>query len=104
MAEPTTREEYEARYLENYQVTGYGVEGVTNHFPCPFCAAPDWYVVRVVDFGEPTDPIDCKACGRAARFWVNREGGTTTMGMFQTAGDDPPTWVLVPREPDADAD
>jgi predicted RNA-binding Zn-ribbon protein involved in translation (DUF1610 family) len=105
MAEPASKEEYEQLYLENYQVTGRGIEGVTNHFPCPFCAAPDWHVVRVIDFGESAGPFHCEACGRAARIVVTRDGaialagaGVTAMTIRQTAGPDAPEWVPIRRD------
>lgn len=105
MTEPATKEEYERRYMENYRVEGYGIEGVTNHFPCPFCAAPDWHVVRIIDFGVPpgegtyhSKPIECQACGRSARYASQRTGGGVTMGMVQTAGPDPAPWVPIARD------
>lgn len=52
---PQSLDEYNHRYSQNFRVTGFGLD-VTNHFPCPFCAAPDWYVVKLLDFGPPPEP------------------------------------------------
>lgn len=97
-AAPQTKEEYELRYNAAWEVSGYGIESVTNHFPCPFCAAKDWHVVRLIDFGDTTEPIPCEECGRSARFLVARDRGAVHMGLVQTAGADPPSWVPIPRE------
>jgi hypothetical protein len=98
MSEPATVEEYAERYHASWRVSGYGIEGVTNHFPCPFCAAPDWLVVRVIDFEQTTDPIECSECGRSARHVFDRGDGGVLMSVVQTDGPDPPEWVPIPRE------
>lgn len=103
--EPVSRQEYELRYMDNYKITGFGLDGTTNHFPCPFCAHPEWKVVRVIDFGVPekpgvyhSDPYECECCGRAARYVTTREaGGALTTRVEQTAGPDAPEWVPIPR-------
>jgi hypothetical protein len=105
MAEPRTQQEYETRYFRNLRITGFGIHGVTNHFPCPFCGAADWYSVRVIDFGPPAepgrytdDPHVCEECRRSARHVIVREDdGTIVMSMEQIDGADPPPWVPIHR-------
>lgn len=98
MAEPETKEQYEGRWTYNYHIEGYGIEQVTTHFPCPFCGAAEWYVVRLIDFGNTTGAILCKECGRSARHIVKRSPGHTTMALVQVTGPDPSPWIPIMRE------
>ena len=98
MPEPTSMEELAKRQTENYKVSGYGVEGVTNSFPCPFCGAPDWYVVKVLDFGQTSPSIKCEECGRSAKYIVSVEGGGKAIQVVQTGGPAQPDW-MIPRMP-----
>jgi hypothetical protein len=99
MNEPTTKEEYEVLYHQNYKVTGFGAE-TTNHFPCPFCAAPGWSHITIVEMGNDTRPHECKNCGRSAKMVFQRDGSGTKMSIVQTAGADPPPWVPIKRGED----
>lgn len=104
MSAPTTSEEYTARFSLNMRTSGCGVRGVTQHFPCPFCAAPDWYVVKIIDFGPPPNvygateagPFTCAECGRSGKFIHNRQPGSVTSEFVQTGGDDPPPFMTPP--------
>jgi hypothetical protein len=99
---PASAKEYAEIYMANLEMTGFGIEGLTEHFPCPFCAARDWYIVRLIAFQTSTDPIECEACGRSARFIFNEDaggpmqGGSKTMRLVQTGGPDPPHWLDPP--------
>lgn len=108
--QPTSKEEYEKRYLDNHQISGHGIEGVTNHFPCPFCAHPDWHVVTVLDFAIPeepgnysTEPIRCECCERSARYIsVRYPDHSITMSIEQADGPPAPEWVPFPVRRDVD--
>lgn len=97
---PQTKADYERAYMANYEVTGYGPE-VTNHFPCPVCAKPDWYVVKLVDFGLPLEArgqykgedLPCDCCGRVFRFIMSRDDNSTSMHMEMVSGDPVPEYL-----------
>ncbi len=93
MADPETREAYEERFAANQRVSGQFIDTRT-HFPCPFCAAPDWFAPRIIELetkgqGEHI----CSECGRGARFVFDRDGANVTIRMVQTRGDDPPEYL-----------
>jgi hypothetical protein len=98
---PETKQDYERAYMANHEITGFGIEGTTNHFPCPVCCMPDWYVVRVVDFGVPlevrgayvTDELPCDCCGRVFRFVGTRDASSTTMRLEMVSGDPVPDYL-----------
>lgn len=90
---PQSLDEYNHRYSQNFRVTGFGLD-VTNHFPCPFCAAPDWYVVRLLDFGRDSPNLTCRHCGRSGQLqYAELVGGGSHMRFVQTGGDDAPEWL-----------
>lgn len=94
-ATPTNKEEYLIRFQANQKITGYGIEGTTQHMPCPFCAAPDWMVSTIIEI-EQAMAVDrkCAECGRSAKAIVNRRGiGDVSFEFVQTGGDDPPDWL-----------
>ena len=95
MSAPSTMAEFERRYLENYEVTDYGIDAA-NHFPCPFCAAKDWYVVRIVDFAQTSPSMTCAECGRSGQLLYSEQNGETRMEIVQTGGEDPPDWCYPP--------
>jgi len=100
---PTNAAEYALRFFRNQQQSGYGIEGVTMHFPCPWCAARDFQVVRVIDAHEAmTVPMTCAECGRSGRWaHIVDEPGRTVTEFVQTGGDDAPDWLVpAPRRED----
>ena len=100
MADPQTAEEFEARFTQNEKVSGYGMF-VTVHLPCPFCAAAEFMVHRVVDVeASMRKGAVCRECGRGARaiFKKSFSGNMTTIQIVQTVGDDPPSFVKMSRE------
>jgi hypothetical protein len=92
--------EYEARYAANTKLSGRGLD-TTMHVPCPFCGAADFIVHRIVDTREALSAgAVCAECKRGARaeFHVRDGGATTTVGLMQTCGDDPPAFLThIPR-------
>lgn len=92
-SDPNNLKEYEAKFRENASVRGYGME-VTQHFPCPFCANPDWLVMPIIEFPPESErDITCEACGRTARMLSSRTGEGMKMELVQTGGEDPPAWL-----------
>jgi hypothetical protein len=94
---PESFEEYNALYLKNTEITGFGFD-VTQHFPCPCCAAPDWLVVRLLDFQQ--DHIaTCRVCKRTVQLQYDSTPGGSEMRAIQTGGDDLPGWfpTIIPR-------
>lgn len=99
MAEPTSHAEYLARFFKNQRVSGQGIDGTTMHLPCPFCAAPDFMVSRVVETSEAIEKGgECKECGRSAKGIVQRAPGSVSFALYQTGGPDQPEW-LEPKMP-----
>lgn len=93
MAQPQSKREYEERFAQNMSMSGYGLD-VTQHMPCPFCAAPDFMTYRVADMqAVTTKGAECKECGRGMKTVFERNGQLTTMRMIQTKGAPPPPWV-----------
>lgn len=89
---PTTREEYERAFALNTKIEGMGFD-VTSILPCPFCAAPDFMPIKIID--APTDmakAYTCEVCGRSGTNIVTTDGGLS-VEFVQTAGDDPPEWL-----------
>jgi hypothetical protein len=104
MAEPKTREEYDTAYRANTKVSGFGL-GTSVHYPCPFCAAPDWVVTRILDMEQTFQrPHACSTCSRAARLVIKRPApaDAITFHLVQTAGPDPAPYLagLCVREGD----
>jgi hypothetical protein len=94
MVEPRTADEYQQRFQASHRITGYGAE-VETHMPCPWCAAPDWQVLPIVDVaGALQREATCVECGRAGRmvFAVN-EPGHQEAELVQTGGPDAPGWL-----------
>lgn len=94
--DPPDLDSYNRKFMGNS-----GPVGLTQRFACPFCAEAGWYSVPFVEFGKQgeTEPIACEHCGRAAKFVTDRSDGSVTMGVVQTAGEDPPSYLPpMPRE------
>lgn len=89
-----TKDEYEKRFAENQVIEGYGLE-TTVHLPCPFCAAPDFIIHKVVEAEEAyLKGGVCTECGRGAKieFSVNTPSNKQ-FEFVQTCGDDPPDYL-----------
>lgn len=99
MSDPATRAEYDRLFIANTKVSGYGIEGVTQHLPCPFCATSGWASWRIIDLAlQDNEPMKrtrtCQSCGRSARIDVtNLPSGGTTAELVQVAGADPPEYL-----------
>jgi hypothetical protein len=93
MKPPTNMDEFHLRSESNNALTGRGYE-TTRHVPCPFCAAPDWMVFKVLETQESiVKGATCLECGRTARASLRRYEGGFELELVQTGGDDQPEWL-----------
>ncbi len=89
MADPRSKDEWMARFQQNSRVTGEGAE-TTQHIPCPFCAAPDFYVVPLLAAKTAlAEDHTCASCGRSGRHEIVTERKGMTAEFVQTGGPDP---------------
>lgn len=95
--QPSSREEYDARVTANTRITGFGAEVVT-HMPCPFCGAPDFAELPILD---PRTPMEegrtCSDCGRSSKAIFHDAPGMVRFEFVQTGGPDPDEWVPTMR-------
>jgi hypothetical protein len=94
MGQPKSMQEYTERFHANQKITGYGID-TTMHMPCPFCAAPEWMVYRIID--SETAMVEgavCSECNRGAamEFQVNTPSNKQ-FEVVQTAGEPQPDWL-----------
>jgi hypothetical protein len=97
--EPTNIIEYNARFLENQRITGWG-PGVEMHMPCPFCTAPDFMVFQIMQTEQAfAKGAVCGSCGRGMKMIVRRGPGEVRYRPVQTEGPDAPAWMdpQIPR-------
>lgn len=84
---------YEKRFKESHKIEGFGL-GVTVHVPCPFCAAPDSIVHKLIDTEDALKVgATCSECGRGMRGVVAKTESSTTIEFVQTEGSEPPPWI-----------
>jgi transcription elongation factor Elf1 len=87
-------ESYSRLYTERSQPSGYGLE-VKQHFACPFCAHPDFWVAPLMDVPSVlTQEATCEHCGRSAKTLFENVMGGQHFELVQTGGDDPPEWLV----------
>lgn len=88
-----TKQEYDKRFAENQQVSGFGLD-TTVHMPCPFCAAPGWMITKVLEMEEVSSKEHvCSECGRGAKMIYTRKGGGVSFEVVQTQGPDCPDFL-----------
>jgi hypothetical protein len=93
MSDPISAAEYNERFQANVRVEGFGLE-VTMHMPCPFCAAPDFMVYKVLSTEEAMKSGgSCKQCGRSAAALFDRTPDRIRFSIVQTGGPDQPAWM-----------
>jgi bacterioferritin-associated ferredoxin len=102
MSEPRkdmTQEEYVARFQASHKIEGYGIDGMTIHVPCPFCAAPDNLVHKIMDTHEAyAKGATCAECGRSWMTIIHEHSAQgVRFEVVQTGGDDPPSWFMPMR-------
>ncbi len=94
MSNPQNYLDYKARHAKNVKITGTGLN-TTMSEPCPFCAAPDFWVYRVIDVVQViTQEHVCEHCARGARVIVTRTPTSVHFVVEQTQGPDQPDWLI----------
>jgi|SRR5688572_5266892 len=103
MADPKSREEYERRFNRHQRLEGFGTE-TTLHMPCPFCAAPDFIVARVVDVQAAlAKGAVCQECGRGMRLeYTYHQPQVLSFEAIQTCGSDAPSYAPPCRRVEVD--
>lgn len=98
--QPSNKEEFLQRFNENQKLSGFGLE-TTMHVPCPFCAAPDFMVYKIIDSAAAmARGGTCNVCDRSMKAIFDRKPGVTSFTIVQTGGPDQPEW-LEPKIPRA---
>jgi transcription elongation factor Elf1 len=94
MSAPKSRDEFQRRFRSNSFLDDTGFS-VTQHFPCPACAAADWLVTRLVDLDQFVgQEFVCHECGRGFAFHSPSSGVTSSSyEVVQTCGEDLPPWI-----------
>jgi hypothetical protein len=88
-----TKQEYEKRFSDNQQITGRGLD-TTMHMPCPFCAAPEFWVYKIMEMQKVVrEGAVCKECGRGMKAIEIKVNGGFGLEFIQTQGDPPPPYV-----------
>jgi hypothetical protein len=94
MNEPLDLVEYKERYKQNARMSGQGLN-VMMFDPCPFCAAPDFWVYRIMDVVQVVSQEHvCEHCARGARVIVTRTPSSVHFVVEQTQGPDQPDWLI----------
>lgn len=90
--DPTSLDEYNARYNANTRIEGFGLE-VKTHSPCIFCGAPDWQIWPIADpHSAMRVDTKCEECGRSGKAIIQRTDNMTIAEWVQTGGPDMPAW------------
>jgi hypothetical protein len=95
MTQPTTRDEFLARFKASQMISILFETGeLVENFPCPFCAAPNWTRLRLDHrLADVSCEARCRECGRSARgVPVDTENGKETFYIVQTSGPAPPEY------------
>lgn len=96
--EPKDMIEFNARYFENYKMSGMGLD-TEIHLPCLFCAAKDFIVHKILEaMPKLSEGAVCQKCGRGAKAILKAlsddgPGGGYTVEFVQTEGPDQPDWL-----------
>lgn len=88
---------YQKRFAENHRIEGFGFD-VTMAMPCPFCAAADWMIFKILDSEkEMAKGAVCIECGRGAKAIFKHDQGGVHFEFVQTCGEDGPDWLPAMR-------
>lgn len=91
------KQEYEERFHANEKFSGMGIE-TTMHMPCPFCAAPDFMIYRILDTPNAIKRgAVCQECKRGCRAVLKEDGHGVAFEFVQTQGPAPPDYILPMR-------
>ena len=99
---PASYAEYMQRLAENSQISGRYLD-TAMHMPCPFCAAPDFLVYKIIETQQLlAKGAVCKECGRGAKVIFSQhvtpgpglyENPGCSFEFVQTCGPDQPEWL-----------
>jgi len=94
MAEPTSQQEYEQTFNANQRLSGSGLD-TTVHLPCPFCAAPDFMIYKIIEADTAmADGATCVQCSRSAALELSvNTPSNKQFEIVQTGGPDQPSWL-----------
>lgn len=74
-------------------MSGFGLE-TTMHAPCPFCAAPDFAIFKILETQAVlSQEHTCAECGRSTRTIFSQLPGQVSFEIVQTGGVDPPDFM-----------
>jgi hypothetical protein len=91
---PRNKDEYLHRFTLNQKMSGFGIKEAAAHAPCPFCAAPDFMVFKIINTENSMEKGGtCSECGRSAKAILQRTPAGIAFEIVQTGGDDPPEWL-----------
>lgn len=90
---PQNAAEYLERFHANQRLSGFGFD-TTQHMPCPFCAAPDFLVFKILEVEYALScGARCGECDRSMKAVFKKISGSVSFEVVQTSGSDPPEWV-----------
>lgn len=94
MPQPESLTDYLKRFAQNEGAESTGVE-TKSLMPCPFCAAANWAVFRVLEVKqELAKERGCSECGRTAKALFQESGaGGIAFEMVQVGGPEQPDWL-----------
>jgi len=91
--EPVDPVEYLALYNANVRFFGLGYM-TSMSVPCPFCAAPDFMIYKVLEVQKKMEEgATCGCCRRSARAVFSDTPTGKRFEIFQTAGPAAPEWL-----------
>lgn len=91
---PNSVSEYNRRFALNHKIDGFGLIGVEQHYPCPFCAAPDFIVSKILETEiKLAEGATCRECKRGAKALFDRSLGGVRFEIVQTEGPEQPAWL-----------
>jgi hypothetical protein len=92
--DPKTLEDFNAKYMKNHTIFGFGIEGVGMTLPCPGCAEPNFLTYKVIDFQEAIAKVTiCQKCLRGFHGLITGSGGNILLEIVQTRGTPVPDYL-----------
>lgn len=95
--DPPDLDSFNAKWKENYKLTGFGIEGMRYHIPCSFCAESGFAEYSLLNMYEVmSKEITCEKCGRTSVWSITggfRATSAVSIRQVQTAGDTAPRYL-----------
>jgi hypothetical protein len=101
--DPANYQDYLKKTHKHTKLEGFGLEEITQHQPCPWCAEPGFWIFHVLDIKEVTSQdTTCQHCGRSGKLLYHEDTDSSTVfELVQTGGEDAPSWFdVAPRRID----